>query len=87
MFAFAVVDLLPAHGEPAMPDGGTFSGHWTEAPERRELYDAAVAGNEERLNDSIERMAARLMPELAIHRRLTASRRQTPLRPARLAQR
>jgi hypothetical protein len=43
----------------------------------RQLYEAAVAGNEERLNDSIERMAARVMPELAIHRRLTASRRQT----------
>jgi hypothetical protein len=77
MFVFAVADLLPADAEPAVPDGEIFRGHWTEAPERQELYDSAVAGNEQRLNESIERMAARVMPELAIHRRLTASRRQT----------
>lgn len=77
MFAFAAADLLPANTEPAMPVEERFAGHWTEAPERQELYDAAVAGEEERLNESIERMAARVMPELAIHRRLTASRRQS----------
>jgi hypothetical protein len=77
MLAFAAADLLPANAEPTMPDQETFAGHWTEAPERQELYDAAVAGDEKRLNESIERMAVRVMPELAIHRRLSASRRQT----------
>lgn len=44
-------------------------------PERQHLREAVLAGDDERLDASIERMAARVMPELAIHRRLIATRR------------
>jgi DNA invertase Pin-like site-specific DNA recombinase len=78
MFVLAIGQLLPKEAEPTAPsEAEILCGHWTEAPERQQLRDAALAGDDERLNQSIERMAARVMPELAIHRRMAVSRRQT----------
>jgi DNA invertase Pin-like site-specific DNA recombinase len=78
MFVLAIGQLLPEDPKPAAPSEVEIRcTHWTEAPERQQLRDAALAGDEPRLNQSIERMAARVMPELAIHRSLAASRRQT----------
>lgn len=78
MFVAAVQHLLPKELEPATHETREpFDGHWTKAPEHQQLLQAAFTGDEEGLNESIERLAARVMPELAIHRRLAASRRQT----------
>ena len=55
----------------------TFRGPWTQAPERQQLREAALAGDDTSLDESIERMVARVAPELTIHRQLAASRRET----------
>ena len=54
-----------------------FDGHWTEAPERQQLREAALGDDDAQLDLSIERMVARVAPELTIHRQLAATRRQT----------
>ncbi|MGO9490374.1 MAG: recombinase family protein [Solirubrobacteraceae bacterium] len=62
--------LLPELTEP-------FDGHWTEAPERQQLREAALSNDDASLDLSIERMVARVAPELTIHRQLAATRRET----------
>jgi len=54
-----------------------FDGHWTQAPERKQLREAALTADDARLDESIERMVARVAPDLAIHRRIAATRRQS----------
>ncbi|HEY2182495.1 MAG TPA: recombinase family protein [Solirubrobacteraceae bacterium] len=77
MFVAAVEQLLPEDRvSAAFEDADRFEGDWTDAPEREQLREAALAGDEARLNESIELMAARVMPELAIRRFLAASHRQ-----------
>jgi hypothetical protein len=53
-----------------------FEGHWTEAPERQQIRDAVLTGDEAVLDLSIERMVARVVPELALQRRAAATRQQ-----------
>ena len=62
--------------------GEPFDGHWTEAPERQQLREA-VTGRRRPARRSIERMVARVAPELAIHRRIAATRRHVPPADAR----
>jgi hypothetical protein len=47
-----------------------FAGHWSEALERQHLREAALAGNDEWLDESIETHGRPGDAELAIHRRL-----------------
>ena len=79
MFATSLPHLLnePARDSRLLEAAVPFEGHWSEAPERERLREAALAGDEASLDESIERMVARVAPELAIHRRLTATRRRT----------
>ena len=54
-----------------------FDGHWTKAPERERLRSAALGSDEERFDQAIERMVARVAPELALQRRAAATRAHT----------
>jgi hypothetical protein len=51
-------------------------GHWTEAPEREQIREAALVADDARMDRSIERLVARMVPELAMQRRAAASRQQ-----------
>ena len=53
-----------------------FEGHWTEAPERERIREAVLMGDEARLDQSLEQMVARAVPELALQRRAAATRQQ-----------
>lgn len=53
-----------------------FDGPWTEAPERERIRQAALAGDEAGLDRAIERIVARVAPELALQRRAAAARAQ-----------
>jgi hypothetical protein len=55
----------------------SFMGPWTEAPERQQLREAAITGDDASLDLAIERMVVRFAPDLAIHRHVAATRRQT----------
>ena len=79
MFASSLPHLLrDATGEHQLPEAAEpFEGHWTQAPERQQLREAVLWGDDARLDESIERMVARVAPELAIHRRIAATRRHS----------
>ena len=47
-----------------------------KAPERQQIRDAVLTGDEAVLDLSIERMVARVVPELALQRRSAATRQQ-----------
>lgn len=79
MFASMLPHLLLSsdHESPSPDVVAVFDGPWTEAPEREQLREAALSDDDARLDASIERMVARVAPELAIHRQVAATRRQT----------
>jgi hypothetical protein len=77
MFAWSLPHLLHETTHAVELDlGEPFDGHWTEAPEREQIRDAAVQGDDAQLDRSIERIVARLAPELALQRRAAAARVQ-----------
>jgi DNA invertase Pin-like site-specific DNA recombinase len=51
-------------------------GHWAEAPEREQIREAALVADDARMDRSIERLVARMVPGLAMQRRAAASRQQ-----------
>jgi DNA invertase Pin-like site-specific DNA recombinase len=79
MLATTLTTLLTTHcNRSLLPDlTDRFEGHWTQAPERQQLRDAARSDDDANLDLSIERMVARVAPELTIHRQLALTRRQT----------
>jgi hypothetical protein len=79
MFASSVHHLLhdAAREHELLDAAEPFDGHWTQAPEREQLREAVLAGDDARLDESIERMVSRVAPELAIHRRIAATRRRS----------
>jgi hypothetical protein len=79
MLATVLPTLLATNNERrTMPElTEAFDGHWTQAPERQQLREAALSDDDASLDLSIERMVARVAPELPIHRQLAATRRQT----------
>jgi DNA invertase Pin-like site-specific DNA recombinase len=77
MFAWSLPHLLHETADAVELDlGEPFDGHWTEAPEREQILDAVLRGDDAHLDRSIERMVARLAPELALQRRAAAARAQ-----------
>lgn len=79
MLASVVAKLLPSADEQnVLPDLiEAFDGHWSQAPERRALREAARSHDDALLDLSIERMVARVAPELAVHRQVAATRRHS----------
>ncbi len=70
--------LTPDRHDNALPEpSDNFQGHWTSAPERHQLHEAVLSGDDAQIDRSIELMVARVAPELTIHRQLANSRRQT----------
>jgi hypothetical protein len=83
MFTWSLPHLLYDTTEETVPaPDDIFDGHWTEAPERDAIRDAALQGDDAALNRSIEQVVFRVAPELALQRRAAAARalaRQTEL--------
>ncbi|HTA15508.1 MAG TPA: recombinase zinc beta ribbon domain-containing protein, partial [Solirubrobacteraceae bacterium] len=77
MFAWSLPHLLHETTDAVELDlGEPFDGHWTEAPEREQIREAAIRADDAQLDRSIERMVARLAPELALQRRAAVARAQ-----------
>jgi DNA invertase Pin-like site-specific DNA recombinase len=77
MFAWSLPHLLHETTDAVELDlGEAFNGHWTEAPEREQIRDAVIRADDDYLDRSIERMVARVAPELALQRRAAAARAQ-----------
>jgi DNA invertase Pin-like site-specific DNA recombinase len=79
MFTAMLPELLKQPTDPTvlLDAGAPFHGHWREAPERQQLREAALTGDDGELDQLIARMLARVAPDLVTRRRLAASRRET----------
>ena len=78
MFASVLPALLATSRDPVLAEVSEgYEGPWREAPERDELRQVVAGGDDAGLDVAIERMVARVAPELPLHRQLAASRRQT----------
>jgi hypothetical protein len=79
VFTATLPELLQQPADPtALLDAAEpFQGHWREAPERQQLREAALTGDDSELDQLIAAMVARVAPDLVIRRQLGASRRET----------
>ncbi len=79
MFAAMLAELLRQPADPTVPLDADepFHGHWHDAPERQQLREAALTGDDRELDQLMAQMVARVAPDLVIQRRLAASRRET----------
>jgi hypothetical protein len=77
MFVSTLRHVLLESAEESLVDHlEPFEGHWSQAPEREQIRQAVLIGDDAHLDHSIERMVARVAPELALQRRAAATRQQ-----------